>query len=85
MGQLESFDLSNSNSITYTNKTKLCTICGIGCKSKSELERHIWTHTGVKPYMCPHCSYSSTLKTNVRRHLVSKHGENFYQDSVGSS
>lgn len=52
---------------------KWCQICGRKCRSSSELQRHHMTHTGEKPFRCPHCPYSSTLKTNVRRHMGCLH------------
>ncbi|KAK4300501.1 hypothetical protein Pmani_027284 [Petrolisthes manimaculis] len=51
-------------SVIGLNDMKFCQICGRKCRSSSELQRHYMTHTGEKPFRCPHCPYSSTLKTN---------------------
>lgn len=52
---------------------RICRICGQKCRSASELRRHVMTHTGERPYRCPHCPYSSALKTNVKRHMMCLH------------
>ncbi|XP_066948870.1 longitudinals lacking protein, isoforms H/M/V-like isoform X16 [Macrobrachium rosenbergii] len=56
---------------------KVCHLCGQKCRSSSEMKRHVMTHTGERPYKCPHCFYSSTLKTNVRRHMICMHRSDY--------
>ncbi|XP_047741760.1 longitudinals lacking protein, isoforms A/B/D/L isoform X21 [Hyalella azteca] len=44
---------------------------------KQKLERHMLIHTGVKPYLCPHCPHRSNRKDNLRHHVVSMHKQAF--------
>ena len=34
---------------------------------------HYMTHTGEKPYKCPHCDYRATQISNVKTHINFKH------------
>lgn len=39
-------------------------------------------HTGEKPHLCPHCSYRSARRDNLRSHVRRMHKrENMYIDT----
>ncbi|KAI5721720.1 hypothetical protein M8J77_024788 [Diaphorina citri] len=47
----------------------VCYECNFGAYQIAHLKRHIYTHTGEKPYNCMYCSYSSTHKYNIQKHI----------------
>jgi len=52
-----------------------CTYCGVGFGRDEHLERHILTHTKVKPYKCFTCYMSFSRKDLLQRHYT-VHGRN---------
>lgn len=47
----------------------VCYECNFGAYQIAHLKRHIYTHTGEKPYNCLYCAYSSTHKYNIQKHV----------------
>ncbi|XP_042224584.1 zinc finger protein 771-like [Homarus americanus] len=52
-----------------------CSHCGRFFLRPVDLGRHLRTHTGEKPFACPHCSFRSAQSGNVYRHIKMKHPE----------
>lgn len=53
-----------------------CPICPrsfSGRNKKQNLEYHIMTHTGAKPFRCPHCSHRSNRMSNLKLHISTQH------------
>ncbi|XP_032870580.1 oocyte zinc finger protein XlCOF6-like isoform X1 [Amblyraja radiata] len=46
-----------------------CSICTRRCSSKLALQRHMGTHTGIKPFHCQHCDYKTRLKASLVQHM----------------
>ncbi|KAM4688637.1 zinc finger protein ZFAT [Discoglossus pictus] len=38
-------------------------------KNGSNLQRHIWTHEGLKPFKCTVCEYATRSKSNLKAHM----------------
>ncbi|CAG0900613.1 unnamed protein product [Darwinula stevensoni] len=47
-----------------------CPVCGARCADKGTLARHMYTHTGLKPFKCDICQKQFTRKYHLDRHLV---------------
>jgi len=58
-----------------------CKVCKREFPWTSSLKRHELTHSGEKPYKCPHCPVNFTTKSNCDRHLVRKHSNGASDDS----
>ncbi|XP_071528444.1 uncharacterized protein [Panulirus ornatus] len=51
----------------------LCGVCGRMFARKADQERHMLTHTGVRPHTCPHCTFACNRSSNLYRHIRSAH------------
>ncbi|KAK4309656.1 hypothetical protein Pmani_018767 [Petrolisthes manimaculis] len=54
----------------------VCPVCQrafMGKNRRQHLENHILTHTGEKPFPCPHCHYRSSRKDTLHSHLRKWH------------
>ncbi|KDQ53471.1 hypothetical protein JAAARDRAFT_89965, partial [Jaapia argillacea MUCL 33604] len=47
-----------------------CSYCGKGFNRPSSLKIHLNSHTGEKPFQCPHegCGRTFSVLSNMRRH-----------------
>ena len=50
-------------------KQHVCIACGKVLQSKRDLERHLLTHSGIKPFQCETCKKQFTLKGDLTRHM----------------
>ncbi|XP_069994195.1 transcription factor Sp8 [Penaeus vannamei] len=53
-----------------------CSVCGRGFNGRNrrqDLERHVLTHTGVKPFQCPHCPHRTNRIGNLKTHVFTVH------------
>lgn len=74
--------------------TACCSLCGkaFGGRNRRQiLERHLATHTGIKPYACPHCpkrsSRQDTLKVHinrVHRKLLNEEGSELFSAATST-
>ena len=57
-------------------KQRDCSVCGRVCNDNWELNLHMHTHTGERPFKCPHCPLAFTQSGNLYRHRRKIHKDN---------
>ncbi|KAG7176288.1 Zinc finger protein 536-like 1 [Homarus americanus] len=64
----------------------MCPVCGKQFGQPYNLRRHLTTHTGERPYRCPHCNYAASQNVHLEKHIRRIHlnnGQNPTSHSVG--
>lgn len=51
------------------NSRPPCHVCGVHFSNKANLDRHLRSHFGIKPYACKLCSVRCTQKSNLHQHI----------------
>ncbi|VDP29114.1 unnamed protein product [Schistosoma mattheei] len=53
---------------TYDMRYVSCCVCLHRFGSQQDLQRHMRSHTGERPFVCPHCGKEFSLKHSMHRH-----------------
>ncbi|EEC19525.1 regulator of sex-limitation, putative [Ixodes scapularis] len=53
----------------HASRKDQCPVCQLLCSSGHQLQIHMRTHTGEKPYACDLCPRRFTKQVNLKRHL----------------
>ncbi|XP_050728529.1 longitudinals lacking protein, isoforms H/M/V-like isoform X24 [Eriocheir sinensis] len=76
VGAIGSLSLSRLRAVVSSHyKRHLCSHCGKGFQSPKDLRRHVMTHTGEKPYLCPYCNHRANQKSNLKSHMMCVHNK----------
>ncbi|XP_075728592.1 uncharacterized protein LOC119163913 [Rhipicephalus microplus] len=52
-----------------------CNSCNYETDKVSHMKRHVWVHTGERPFQCHLCPQSFSVKSNLVVHLLGHKGE----------
>ncbi|KAJ7670066.1 hypothetical protein DFH06DRAFT_1179926 [Mycena polygramma] len=68
------------------SKKHVCATCGKGFNRPSSLQIHMNTHTGAKPFRCPHpgCTRAFNVNSNMRRHWRNHNSQSRWVSSSNS-
>ncbi|XP_042233644.1 longitudinals lacking protein, isoforms H/M/V-like isoform X4 [Homarus americanus] len=61
--------------LTPASKVHQCPHCAYNTASIQTLKRHVFRHTGEKPFSCPYCTYNTTRKALLKEHINTHTGE----------
>jgi uncharacterized Zn-finger protein len=50
-----------------------CGLCGQRSPKSTNVVNHVRSHTGEKPFGCPHCTHLAVTKWKLHRHVLSAH------------
>ncbi|XP_067910714.1 oocyte zinc finger protein XlCOF6 isoform X2 [Heterodontus francisci] len=64
------------------SKEFVCNTCTRKCSSKLALQRHMGTHTGIKPFHCQRCDYKTRLKASLIQHMRIHTGEKPFKCTI---
>lgn len=60
---------------THKRGGRMCPYCSYETYIKSNLDKHIKTHSGERPFACPYCSFRAIQRTNLMSHMRRHTGE----------
>ncbi|XP_026676966.1 zinc finger X-chromosomal protein-like [Diaphorina citri] len=72
--------ITHCESCSHMPRTKsykqryMCIMCSYCGYQRAQMRGHLFSHTGLKPYRCEHCQFSSARNSDLLKHVRIKHG-----------
>ena len=76
-GDGSGLNISSSSRLRYK-----CEECGKGFITPSKLQRHSYSHSGLRPFQCTICAKSFSQSANLKTHIKNTHPETFQPSSM---
>ncbi len=64
---------ADSSNDDNRGRPETCLDCGQTFQQVSAKNRHMRTHSGVKPYKCFYCEYATDRKESLKNHCIKRH------------
>lgn len=61
--------------VSSTRKGKKCPYCSYETSVKSNMDKHVMTHSGERPFACLYCPFKAIQRTNLESHMRRHTGE----------
>ena len=77
--------LHGNNGHKEVTKPLTCSACGMRCRDNYQLKTHKRSHSKEKPFECSLCSYKSSRKEDVERHMKRCKGPKYNCGNCGQT
>ena len=77
--------LGSNGETAEVSKSMTCSDCGIKCRDNYQLKTHQRSHSKEKPFECSLCSYKSSRKEDVGRHMKKCRGAKYSCSNCGQN
>ncbi|KAF2363562.1 Zinc finger C2H2-type, partial [Trinorchestia longiramus] len=68
------FSALDLDSLNINYRTFVCPVCLKAVRGdRQDFKRHYMIHSGERPQQCPYCTYKTIRKSDMTKHIISRH------------